>query len=244
MISDGSVWVRVGGGCELIPGGARHGPADPELPPPNGPWRAVALRGEVAGWVEPGSQPPSASALLEAGEELAERHREHLLGRLDHKLRSSVLALQESARAAAFGRPEMLEAVHEQAQEVGRRAAALAAAALPPKEHARPVVLAAAVRNARLFSVDVPGEAIVRAPEPLLADVLNRLAEWTGSSSREVTAVPVSHWWRVAVRGHRAHLEMPELGEPLLRHLVDMQLQGWLDVSREDETAVFLPSGG
>src|ERR1700694_4827551 len=79
----------------------------------------------------------------ELGAQLADEHRIHLLSRLGHKLRSAVLALQESARQAAFGRPELLEAVFEQAQEVGRRAAALEAAAVLPKDSARGVVLGA-----------------------------------------------------------------------------------------------------
>ena len=66
----------------------------------------------------------------ELGTQISEEHRAHLLGRLGHKLRSASLALQESARQAAFGRPELMETVFEQAQEVARRAAALEAAAI------------------------------------------------------------------------------------------------------------------
>src|SRR5206468_1427929 len=107
----------------------------------------------------------------EMGQRLIEEQREHLLGRLGHKLRSSVLALQESARQAAFGRPEMLEGLFEQAQEVGRRAAGLEVAAVEPKP-----------------------------------------------------------------------LPVPELGEPLVRLIVDTQLDGWLDVSRPDGADIYLPA--
>ena len=37
---------------ESIPDHARHGPADPEFPPPGGPWEAVSLNGRLVGWAE------------------------------------------------------------------------------------------------------------------------------------------------------------------------------------------------
>ncbi|HWO91439.1 MAG TPA: hypothetical protein VNP53_05670, partial [Methylomirabilota bacterium] len=108
---------------ESIPDHARHGPADREFPPPGGPWEALTLNGRLVGWAESGGL-AQARRSAEIGQQLAEDQSAYLLGRLGHKLRSAVLALQESARQAAFGRPELLEAVFEQAQEVGRRAAA------------------------------------------------------------------------------------------------------------------------
>src|SRR5260221_4723021 len=116
------MWVRVGGGMESIPDHARHGPADREFPPPGGPWEALTLNGRLVGWAESGGL-AQARRSAEIGQQLAEEQSAYLLGRLGHKLRSAVLALQESARQAAFGRPELLEAVFEQAQEGGRRAA-------------------------------------------------------------------------------------------------------------------------
>src|SRR3982074_1319638 len=130
------MWVRVGGGMESIPEHHRHGPADLDFPPPGGPWEPLVLSGRVVGWADEGGL-RLARRSAELGQQLAEQHRDYLLGRLGHKLRSSVLALQESARQAAFGRPELLEAVFEQAQEVGRRAAAGGAAGLPAEGRAR-----------------------------------------------------------------------------------------------------------
>src|ERR1700674_146964 len=98
------MWVRVGGGMESIPDHHRHGPADGDFPPPGGPWEALILSGRVVGWAGEGGL-RAARRSAELGQQLVEQHRDHLLGRLGHKLRSSVLALQESARQAAFGPP-------------------------------------------------------------------------------------------------------------------------------------------
>ena len=99
---------------ESIPDHRRHGPADVEFPPPGGPWEPLALNGRLVGWAERAGL-GLARRSVELGQQLAEDHRAYLLTRLGHKLRSAVLALQESARQAAFGRPELLEAVFEQA---------------------------------------------------------------------------------------------------------------------------------
>src|SRR5919201_1225350 len=165
------MWVRVGGGFESVPDGTRHGPVDPELSPPGGPWQPLFVDGDLVGWAESDGEAVPYQALA-AGERLARERRAYLLGRLDHKLRSSVLSLQESARAAAFGRHELLEAVYDQAQEVSRRADALAAAALEPKEPARAVVLAACLTGGPEQSSSIPREAIVLVPEPVLAEVM------------------------------------------------------------------------
>src|SRR5260370_26245163 len=140
-------WVRVGGGMESVPDHARHGPADVEFPPPGGPWEALMLNGRLVGWAESGGLRAARKA-AEMGQKLVDDQRDHVVGRLGHKLRSSVLALQESARQAAFGRPELLEGVFEQAQEVGRRAGGLAAAAVEPKEPTPGLVLGAVLNLA------------------------------------------------------------------------------------------------
>src|SRR5258708_27697919 len=131
-----AMWVRGGGGMESVPEHMGHGPADPDFPPPGGPWMPLSLGGRVVGWAGDGGL-GLARRCAELGQVMVEEHRDYLLGRLGHKLRSAVLALQESARQAAFGRPEMLETVYEQAQEVGRRAAALEAAAGRSKDGPR-----------------------------------------------------------------------------------------------------------
>src|SRR6266581_9735756 len=173
-------WVRVGGGMESIPDHRRHGPADIEFPPPGGPWEALSLNGRLVGWAEEGGL-RVARRSAELGEQLVAEHRDYLLGRLGHKLRSAVLALQESARQAAFGRPELLEGVFEQAQEVGRRAAAVEAAAIQPKDGARGVVLGA-VFNLALPHADrnLPSEAVVLGSEPALVEAFSRTQEWMG----------------------------------------------------------------
>jgi hypothetical protein len=238
------IWVRVGGGLESVPDHRRHGPADQEFPPPGGPWEALLLNGRLVGWAERGGL-RAARQSAELGARLEQEQRDHLLGRLGHKLRSSVLALQESARQAAFGRPEMLEGLFEQAQEVGRRAAGLEAAAVEPKDGARGVVLGAVLNLAVPAAVrNVPAEASVLGSEPLLVEAFSRARDWLTGDSLRVTAQPVGAWWKVSLTGvgKRRPLPVPELGEPLVRLIVDTQLDGWLDASRPDGADVYLPA--
>src|ERR1700693_2596947 len=182
------MWVRVGGGMESIPQHHRHGPADPDFPPPGGPWKPLNLGGRLVGWADEGGL-GLARRCAELGDLMVDEHRDYLLGRLGHKLRSAVLALQESARQAAFGRPELLEAVFEQAQEVARRAAAIEAAADQSKDGARGVVLGA-VLNLALASADksVPPDAVVLGSEPALVEAFTRAKEWMGGQGLRVGA--------------------------------------------------------
>jgi hypothetical protein len=228
---------------ESLPDRKRHGPADMSFPPPGGPWEPLALGGRLVGWGEKAGL-AAARRSAELGQQLVEEERDYLVGRLGHKLRSAVLALQESARQAAFGRPELLETVFEQAQEVGRRAAALEAAAAVPKERARGVVLAA-VLNFILPGAarSLPAEATVVGSEPTLVEAFTRLREWVGADVT-VDADQMGGWWKVSVRaeGLRQPLAVPEMGEPLIRLLVDTHLDGWLDSSHEDGADVYLPA--
>jgi hypothetical protein len=238
------MWVRVGGGLESVPDHERHGPADTEFPPPGGPWEALVLNGRLVGWAER-SGLRTARQSAELGQRLVNEQREYLLGRLGHKLRSSVLALQESARQAAFGRPELLEGLFEQAQEVGRRAAGLEAAAMEPKDSARGVVLGAVLNLAMSSAVnEVPSDAVVLGSEPLMVEAFTRLREWLMADSLNVSAEPMGGWWRVRFtsRGERKPLPVPELGEPLVRLIVDTQLDGWLDTRRPDGADMYLPA--
>lgn len=238
------MWVRVGGGMESVPEHTRHGPADLEFPPPGGPWEPLVLNGKLVGWAhQAGLRMARQSAVM--GQRIADEERDHLLGRLGHKLRSSVLALQESARQAAFGRPELLEAVFEQAQEVGRRAAGLEAAAVEPKDSARGVVLGAVLNLALPGAIrDVPQEAVVVGSEPVLVDAFTRVGEWLVADSLNVAAEPIGSWWKVKVSasGPRRHPAVQELGEPLVRLMVDTQLGGWLDASSPDQADIYLPA--
>jgi len=238
------MWVRVGGGMESIPERLRHGPADAAFPPPGGPWEPLVLNGRLVGWAER-SGLGFARRSAELGQQLVEEHRDYLLGRLGHKLRSSVLALQESARQAAFGRHELLEAVFEQAQEVGRRAAAVEVAAIQPKDGARGVVLGA-VLNLALPGAhrDLPPDAVVLGSEPALVEAFTRAQEWLGENELAIAAAPVGSWWKVHVEanGPRRQMAVPEMGEPLLRLIVDTHLNGWLDASQPDGADIYLPA--
>jgi hypothetical protein len=229
---------------ESIPDHRRHGPADIDFPPPGGPWKPLALNGRLVGWSEHAGLALSRRS-AELGQQLADEHRAYLLGRLGHKLRSAVLALQESARQAAFGRPELLEAVFEQAQEVARRAAALEAAAAQPKDGARGVVLGA-VLNLALANADrrLPAEAVVLGSEPALVEAFTRAKEWMGGQNLSVGAELVGSWWKVRVGGNgpRQPMAVPEMGEPLIRLIVETHLDGWFDASDPDSADFYLPA--
>ena len=241
----GLLWARVGGGLQEVPGSRRHGPADPDFPPPGGPWDELWSNGRFVGWAPVGSANRlTARRAQEEGERIARERRARLLGRLGHKLRSSVLALQESARQAAFGRQQLLEEIYDQAQDVGRRAMALEAVALDPKDPARAVVIGAVLGLAAAGAArSVPAEAVVRAPEPVLVDALTRTYEWMGGPGSSVRGERVRGWWRLEVCAApgRQPLAVAELGEPLVRYLVDTLLEGWLDVD-SDRVAIYLPA--
>jgi hypothetical protein len=229
---------------ESIPDHLRHGPADIDFPPPGGPWEALALNGRLVGWAEH-SGLALARRSAELGQQLADEHRVYLLSRLGHKLRSAVLALQESARQAAFGRPELLETVFEQAQEVARRAAAVEAAAAQSKDGARGVVLGA-VLNLALATAEqsLPPEAVVLGSEPALVEAFTRAKEWMGGQSLTVEAEPVGSWWKVRIgaSGPRQPMPVPEMGEPLIRLIVEAHLDGWFDASQPDRADIYLPA--
>jgi hypothetical protein len=244
MTAAAPMWVRVGGGMESIPDHDRHGPADLAFPPPGGPWEALILGGRLVGWADEGGL-RVARRSAELGQQLVEQHRDQLLGRLGHKLRSSVLALQESARQAAFGRQELLEGIFEQAQEVGRRAAALEAAAVQSKDHARGVVLGAVLNLAVPGAAQkLPDDAVVLGSEPALVEAFSRAGDWLGGEGLSIGAEAVGSWWKVRIdaSGPRRALAVPEMGEPLLRLIVDTHLDGWLDATRSTGADIYLPA--
>jgi hypothetical protein len=229
---------------ESIPEHGRHGPADRDFPPPGGPWEPVSLNGRLVGWAEHGGL-GQARRCAELGQLLADEQRVHLLGRLGHKLRSAVLALQESARQAAFGRPELLEAVFEQAQEVARRAAAVEAAAIEPKDAARGVVLGAVLNLALPIAArELPAGAVVLGSETALVEAFTRIQDWMGGPGMTIEAEPIGSWWKVSVApgGERRPLSVPEMGEPLIRLIVDTRLDGWLDAGQPGGADIYLPA--
>jgi hypothetical protein len=182
---------------------------------------------------------------VELGRQLVAEHRDRLVGRLGHKLRSSVLALQESSRQAAFGRADLLESVFEQAQEVGRRAAALEVAAVQSKDRARGVVLGAVLNLATPSAArDLPRDAVVVGSEPELVEAFTRASEWLGADGLKINAEARGSWWKVSLDGSemRRPLPVPEMGEPLLRLIVDTHLDGWLDTTRPDGVDIYLPA--
>ena len=236
---------------ESIPDHRRHGPADFDFPPPGGPWEPVSLGGRLVGWAQKSQEKTRlkvARQCAELGLQLVDEHRDHLLGRLGHKLRSSVLALQESSRQAAFGRPERLESVYDQALEVGRRAAALEAAAVQSTDLARGVVLGAVLNLAMPSAAreGLPANAVVLGSEPELVEAFTRAREWLGGDGLSVAAAPVGAWWKVRIDapGPRLPLSVPEMGEPLLRLIVDTHLDGWLDTARPGGIDMYLPGYG
>jgi hypothetical protein len=240
------IWVRVGGGLEELPGGRRHGPADPEFPPPDGPWEELRMNGRLVGWAPQGRNGrATARRAEEEGRRLARERQVHLLRRLGHKLRSSILALQESSRQAAFGQRRLLEEIYDQAQDVARRASAMEAVALDPQDTARSVVLGAVLTvSAQGAKSSLPADAVVRVPEPVLVEALGRAYDWMGGAGTTFAGERVGNWWRLEVRAapSRESLAVPELGEPLVRLLVDSQMEGWLDVTRPDSPAIYLPA--
>src|SRR2546428_13017373 len=234
--------VRIDGGMKSNQHHERHGPADPEFPPPGRPWEAVSLTGRLVGWAEHAGL-AQARRCAELGHSLADDEQAYLLGRLGHKLRSAVLALQESARQAAFGRPELMEAVFEQAQEVGRRAAAVEAAAIQPKDAERGVALGAVLNLALPIAArSLPQGAAVLGSETALVDAFTRVQDWMGGPGRTIAAAQVGSGWRISVApgDERKPLPVPEMAEPLDRLMCDTHLEGWLDVGRPEGADIYL----
>jgi hypothetical protein len=245
--ADGPLWVRVGGGLEEVGSGRRHGPADPDFPPPpGGPWEELRHNGRLVGWAPPGA--PSRGAARRAVEEgvrLTRERRAYLVRRLGHKVRSSALALQESARQAAFGRQQLFEEIHDQAQDLGRRAFALEAVALDPVDPARAVVIGAVLNLAAPGAErTLPQDAVVRAPESVLVEALTGAYEWMGGPGTVIRGELVGKWGRLEFEAspERRPLAIPELGEPLIRYIVDTHLEGWLDTSVPNRADVYLPA--
>jgi hypothetical protein len=242
-----SLWVRVGGGFEEVASGRRHGPADPASPPPDGPWEGLWHGGRLVGWTPPGTGGRSGPRrAVEEGERVARERRARLLGRLGHKLRSSTLALKESARQAANGRQELMDQLYGQAVDVCLRARALEAVALDPQDPPRPVVIGA-VLNLAAAGADrrLPGDAVVRAPEPAVVDALTRAYEWMGGAGSTITAETAGSWWRLVMTAApgRRPLPVPEMGEPLVRHMVEAVLDGWLDTTDTGRAVIYLARG-
>ena len=231
------------------PGGRRHGPADTSHPPPGGPWQALEADGRLYGWTSGEATATAVAHAREEAQRLLTAERAHLIQRLGHKLRSSVLALQECARQAAFGRPELLEQLYDQAQDVARRATAVEAAALEPRDPARSVVLGAVLNlSAPDARRELPPDAVIRGSEPTLVQALTRACEWVGAGRPVVIqGQRVGPWWRLQISGAEdasRRGSIAEYGEPLVRLLVEAHLGGWLDAQEfpDGPIVIYLPS--
>ena len=120
------------------------------------------------------------------------------------------------------------------------------AVGLDPKDPPRAVVIGAVLNLAAVGAHrHLPDDAVVRASEPVLVDALTRACEWMGGPGCTVTAELAGAWWKLEVTAAptRKPLPVPEMGEPLVRHLVDALLEGWLDASGSGKAVIYLPAG-
>jgi hypothetical protein len=90
----------------------------------------------------------------------------------------------------------------------------------------------------------VPSDAAVLGSETVMVEAFSRVRDWLMGDSLSVEAEGMGGWWRVRVTsgGERKPLPVPELGEPLVRLIVDTQLDGWLDTSDPDHVDIYLPA--
>jgi hypothetical protein len=91
---------------------------------------------------------------------------------------------------------------------------------------------------------ELPPDAVVLGSEPALVEAFSRAKDWLGADGLSIAAEPVGTWWKVQISSSEARrpLAVPEMGEPLLRLIVDTHLDGWLDASRPDGADIYLPA--
>jgi hypothetical protein len=91
---------------------------------------------------------------------------------------------------------------------------------------------------------ELPAGAVVLGSEPALVEAFTRIQEWMGGPGMTIAAEQVGSWWKISVApgAERHPLPVPEMGEPLIRLIVDTNLEGWLDASRPDGADVYLPA--
>jgi hypothetical protein len=90
----------------------------------------------------------------------------------------------------------------------------------------------------------LPPEASVIGSEPALVEAFTRAQDWMGGQSLTVEAELMGSWWKVSVSatGPRQVLAVPEMGEPLIRLIVESYLDGWFDASKQDRADIYLPA--
>jgi hypothetical protein len=91
---------------------------------------------------------------------------------------------------------------------------------------------------------ELPAGAVVVGSETALVEAFSRIQEWMGGPGMTIAAEQVGSWWKISVApgGDRKPLAVPELGEPLIRLIVDIHLEGWLDAGSSDGADVYLPA--
>jgi len=85
---------------------------------------------------------------------------------------------------------------------------------------------------------------VVVGSETALVEAFTRARDWMGGDGVSFSAEPVGSWWKVGITpvGERKPLTMPEVGEPLVRLIVDSHLDGWLDSGQPDRADIYLPA--
>src|SRR5260370_213808 len=131
------------------------------------------------------------------------------------------------------------------ARRCGRGGAAEEAAGGQWKDGARGVVLGAGLNRATPTAArDLPANAVVLGSEPALVEAFTRAQDWLGPEGLRIAAEPLGSWWKVRIDASqpRRTMAVPEMGEPLLRLIVDTHLDGWLDARRRDGADIYLPA--
>jgi hypothetical protein len=108
------------------------------------------------------------------------------------------------------------------------------------------VVIGAVLNQAAAGAVRrLPGDAVVRASEPVLVEAMERAYQWMGGPGTVIKGEQTGNWWRLEIEASagRQPLAVGEMGEPLVRHLVDTLLEGWLDASSPNRPVIYLPAG-
>src|SRR5260370_891076 len=123
------------------------------------------------------------------------------------------------------------------------RPAAVAVAAIQPKDSARGVVLGAVLNLALPIAArELPAGAVVLGSEPALVEAFTRIQDWMGGPGMTIAAEQVGSWWKVSVApgGERRPQAGPATGEPVIPLNADTRLEGAPDAGRPDGADIYL----